>query len=148
MSSSVSTALLDKQSENAKAPSSSMPFQDAFTNFNFILSFQKKGNDWLGSCSTDIGVSMNMNTFQIISRIAVNKLKCIDAVLYVVHLECDFGISSPAYTFRPLAKHLAPGTRNWFQLMFSSVMLLFSAEFEKKDLSDKIYKFCVWARQN
>lgn len=134
MSSSVSTALLDKQSENAKAPSSSMPFQDAFTNFNFMLSFQKKrgGNDWSGSCSTDICVNMDMNTFQIILRIAVNKLKCIDAVLYVIHLECDFGISIPAYTFRPLAKHLAPGTRNWFQLMFSSVMLLFSAEFEKK----------------
>ena len=49
-----------------------------------------------------------------------------------ISLECDFGISIPAYTLSPLAKHLAPGTRNWFQHMFSSVMLLFSAEFEKK----------------
>lgn len=30
-------------------------------------------------------------------------------------------------TFNPLAKHFAPGTLNWFQLMLSSVILLFSA---------------------
>lgn len=32
------------------------------------------------------------------------------------------------FTFNPLAKHFAPGTLNWFQLMLSSVILLFSAE--------------------
>ena len=82
---------------------------------------------------------MDMNTFQII--LTYDRCEQINMYRYntiCISLECDFGISSPAYTFSPLAKHLAPGTRNWFQLMFSSVMLLFSAEFEKKDLSDKI----------
>lgn len=35
------------------------------------------------------------------------------------------------FTFNPLAKHFAPGTLNWFQLMLSSVILLFSAEKKK-----------------
>lgn len=44
-------------------------------------------------------------------------------------------------TFNPLAKHFAPGTLNWFQLMLSSVILLFSA---KKKTIEQIHHWLMF----